>query len=916
MNKTEKQEYIRNSVRIQSNNRGTIGSGMLYVPKDGMYAYVLTAAHVVNQEKDSIQIQCYSDDKDDGKYTCSVDETMIYIHESYTKQKDKTEVQYCDAAIVKILKRGWMQDRAFVYYGIPQENLPVFGCGYSGANREEDIRQDYISIETTLRDVLKDNHRMRIRMEGDFSLNHADRAEELRGISGTILFAQGQQKTVAVGMICSTGVNNAPFGMVNVIDMTGCCEILKKLGVDFEFYDVELKKNEDKKWMHLRISTNRYFVGRDVELNVIQKDLQRDKLVILSGIGGIGKTELARYYAKQHQAEYTCAYEVPCTVSILDGIAEHVEINGLNRKKTINGLESNEQYGQRKLDWILAQPSSVLFIFDDASPEDPAWPRIVTINQDKIVTSRWSKENWKYQVEEIIALEGIRKQQCLFEQYLERNLEKEEMPIFQDIVNLVNGHTLTLQLIALQCNASDTTLEEILESLKLQGLCIEDENLFRYKSTEKERNMYGHIRTIWKLAALNEEEEKVMQGLCLLPEQGITRKEYQTLMHLSNLNAINHLKRQGWIQSYQIKGKTWIYLHMVISEIIYWELYQKKTADIEELQRGVLHELQDRNKEFLERLRYISYGKYMGTRLICSLKAVQFLNGLSMELENLRELTDAINVLNKAESYLKELNALNTLDAADCYNNIAVVYQTGKNFQLAYEYFEKASVVYRSHLKEFPEKYGLVLHNMARVNISWGKYQKAMALETKAEELIKNGRKKRLGNVYDGMAVCYEHEMYCAYETWRKDPTNKKLEEKIRYNMERKWEYWDKAVKTKEKYCPDLQSEIMLSKANRACSDALLGNYEEAQKDIQTVFEFYQRTTKEDSIELGDVYDKMCLIYEKSQEYHQACRYGEYAVHIFEKYGKEYAIDLKRAEDNLLLARAGLQKQIESDCVS
>lgn len=333
MNKTEKQEYIRNSVRIQSNNRGTIGSGMLYVPKDGMYAYVLTAAHVVNQEKDSIQIQCYSDDKDDGKYTCSVDETMIYIHESYTKQKDKTEVQYCDAAIVKILKRGWMQDRAFVYYGIPQENLPVFGCGYSGANREEDIRQDYISIETTLRDVLKDNHRMRIRMEGDFSLNHADRAEELRGISGTILFAQGQQKTVAVGMICSTGVNNAPFGMVNAIDMTGCCEILKKLGVDFEFYDVELKKNEDKKWMHLRISTNRYFVGRDVELNVIQKDLQRDKLVILSGIGGIGKTELARYYAKQHQAEYTCAYEVPCTVSILDGIAEHVEINGLNRKK-------------------------------------------------------------------------------------------------------------------------------------------------------------------------------------------------------------------------------------------------------------------------------------------------------------------------------------------------------------------------------------------------------------------------------------------------------------------------------------------------------------------------------------------------------------------------------------------------------
>lgn len=904
MNKEELQKRIlQNTVRLQSDGK-TIGSGILYVPEEGEYAYVLTAAHVFNKNKYPVKIQCYPDGVDDGTYTSDVEKQAVHLHDDYEEKKDKTCVQYCDAAVVAIPKKSWMDNRACVYYGMPRDYLPVLGYGYSGESHEEDIRADSVAIENTeIRDVLSDCHRMRLHLKGYFSLNHADRVEEIGGLSGTILAVQGQSEIVIVGAICNTSVQNALFAIVNVIDMTAFCEIFAKLGVSFKRYEIELEESEVREWKSLRICADRHFVCRNAEMSTIQKHLQQDKLVVLYGIGGIGKTELARYYAARHSAEYTCVQEVSCTASILEGIGEQVKISGFSRKKTVAGYESNEAYGQRKLNWILEQSSQVLFIFDDVSPKDPAWSQIALMNQDKIVTSRWSREAWNCQVEEIVALEDIKEQQCLFEQYLERSLEEQEISVFENIAAIVDGHTLTLQLIALQCNAADATLEEILGVLENQGIYIEDENEFSYGNTQEERNMYGHIRAIWNFSTLNEEEERLMQGLCLLPERGITRTEYQTWMHLDNLKVINALQRRGWIQAYHQQGKTWIYLHMVISEVVYWELYRKAPADLERLQRSVFCEMRDRSKVFLERLRYISYGEYMGMRLPCSLSTVFFLSGLSMEEENLRELTKAMNILQRAESYLERLDALETMEAADCYNNIAVVYQTGNDLQLAHEYFEKASVIYQRYQEKFPEKYGFVLHNMARIHLSWKDYNEVLRLENEAEQWIRKGNPYRLGNIYDVKANLYAYKWKKAYEDWKKNSTNKELESQVYEYLMCEWKHWDKAVRMKEDYCPDQKNEIMLSKAYRACSGAFIGKYTEAKKDIQEVLEFYQKTTQENSIELGNTYSKMCLIYEKCGEYKLSCEYGDKAVHILKKYGEMCSSDLECAESNLLLAQ-------------
>lgn len=52
-------------------------------------------------------------------------------------------------------------------------------------------------------------------------------------------------------------------------------------------------------------SVNRVFFGRDKELEDIHELLGRKKFVFLEGIGGIGKSELAKQYVKRYGKEYS-----------------------------------------------------------------------------------------------------------------------------------------------------------------------------------------------------------------------------------------------------------------------------------------------------------------------------------------------------------------------------------------------------------------------------------------------------------------------------------------------------------------------------------------------------------------------------------------------------------------------------------
>jgi hypothetical protein len=78
--------------------------------------------------------------------------------------------------------------------------------------------------------------------------------------------------------------------------------ITSLIAIDQE-YSVEFNK--------LSLPTTARFTGRDKELDDIRRKLQEPRgrgMVILHGLGGIGKTQLAAHYAERHKTDYSAVF--------------------------------------------------------------------------------------------------------------------------------------------------------------------------------------------------------------------------------------------------------------------------------------------------------------------------------------------------------------------------------------------------------------------------------------------------------------------------------------------------------------------------------------------------------------------------------------------------------------------------------
>lgn len=904
----------QHAVRIRQNDN-IVGTGFLIVPKEGLNAYILTAAHVLCTYPDNLNIQ-FLGIADQNSNTRSISDDMVARHRSYNHEQSRNCVQYCDAAYICIAKEAWMDGISPVFWGAPEDGMPIQAVGFTSVNPDPELLHGSVSHRTEVRHYTPDTHRISATIQGDFIPNPADLDQDIQGMSGTVFAATGQNTVIIIGMMVATTGENAALGQMNIVDIAGILELLEEQGILLEQKTIEPVPEEN---IPADMDTedfigNRHFVHRISELEHIKETLQNHRHIVLSGMGGIGKTELAREYAKKYHSDYRVVHQINCTDGAAVGFSQ-VRIPGIERSSHNNIPESDESLGRRKLDWLHNQPREYLLILDDLSPSDSDISSVLSLPVDRIITSRWDLPSWDCQVLKVDALTNAAERQHLFESYLEQKLSSEEYADFEAIDTLVEGHTLTLQLIALQCSVSDTPLSLIRSALESQGVYTDDPNVFTYGSTSQGKNAYGHIRTIWNLATLHNRQSDIMQALSLLSPAHILRTECRDWLELSDLNDINHLIRSGWLQYQRINGQNTIRVHTVIADIVCHENFQFFPEHLSAMIDIICNKANNRDLNIEERMRYIHLAEQLARRLPPSKETIRFIQLLSMEEESIRRFSTGEALLVRSAKYLEDLQLQSHIFQVDNDSNMGLILQGQRHFADARAYLQKARKGYEQFRDIYPARYGIHLYNEARFLQDIEKFEDAFRLIRQAESICKEHAPNYLGKVYDVFAhhySCKAHSENALARVARSPGAERRCHRNCLKYVQMECDYWQLAVDTKEKYNSGKKSDVMVSKSNLACAKSLLKD-RTSLTIIQSVLEFYVRTEGANSNYVADTYSGMCMIYENLGDHKSAIEFGQKAERILiELYGPDTP-DLRNVYHNLLFPLRALGDKVAVD---
>lgn len=307
-------------------------------------------------------------------------------------------------------------------------------------------------------------------------------------------------------------------------------------------------------------SANRYFIGRKEELKAVAKALQDHNPVFITRTAGMGKSELAKTYAKKNEKKYTNIIHLFYDGDLKKSVA-HMEFSDDTADMSEEMLFDSHMKILKKLH------SDSLIIIDNFNvlpKEDAFFKEFIKLNCKILVTSRCNIS--QYETVKISEMDADTELLELFYKHCPSAKDSED--VVKEIIQTVGCHTLTVCLSALSLTASGMEPEELLAELKTCGLNITSgEDVELYKDDDfTDGLMIEHLRKLLQLGKLSNQQLDILRNLSLLPVAGVIKNSFKNWMKLDNLTDVNHLIKYGFINEDTDNKK--ISLHPLLQEVI------------------------------------------------------------------------------------------------------------------------------------------------------------------------------------------------------------------------------------------------------------------------------------------------------------------------------------------------------------
>ncbi len=313
------------------------------------------------------------------------------------------------------------------------------------------------------------------------------------------------------------------------------------------------------------------FLGREEELREMGEIFDSgQQILFLSGMGGIGKTELAKRYAFENAGKYRKSVFVPFAESLLETFCrDDLRIHGVEREEG----ENSESYFERKLSVLktVVSPDDLIILDNFDVDHDDHLERILECPCKFLVTSREDFRDYAYQQIDVESLGDIEELLQLFRVYHPRDYNQKEQEQIEAIIELVDRHTMTVELVAKYIRTTGEHPGTLLKKLmKNEGITSTAEIDVRHRKDRRLRaeSINSHLLALFDLSGFTDGQKELIRSLSLLGYVRISKKRFCEYVPITDHEQeLETLIRRGWVEYDEISHK--ISLHQIILDLVY-----------------------------------------------------------------------------------------------------------------------------------------------------------------------------------------------------------------------------------------------------------------------------------------------------------------------------------------------------------
>lgn len=357
------------------------------------------------------------------------------------------------------------------------------------------------------------------------------------------------------------------------------------------------------------------FVGRRHILLELQEGFEKTNVIFLHGIGGIGKTEIAKRFAFEKRKDFNRILFIPFVHTIKETVCgDEFRIHNFDRECE----ETEDSYFVRKInvlkDLVREEDFIILDNFDIEMDDD--LEILLGLECKFLITTREDFSDFGYKQIEVKEIEDIWELTCIFENYNKNEYIDEERESVIDIIEYVERHTMTVDLIAKYIRKSGQLPSEFLrEMMGKEGITNTSDIRIKHRKDRRlcAQSINFHLVTLFHLFDFDADECELIMSLSLFGAVRITRDSFLQLYHTPWAERrLDGLIRSGWIEEDKENNK--ISLHQIILDLVYNHL----KPDVENcftITRGMINYFREKETSNIKKQNKKRLAKYFIERV-------------------------------------------------------------------------------------------------------------------------------------------------------------------------------------------------------------------------------------------------------------------------------------------------------------